>query len=249
MKLQGGINFRDMGGYLTTDGRRVKKNRLYRSGSLSRLTAEDCAQLEALGVTEIHDYRDLKESAADKDVVWAGAVYECHPANPDSHAVKNDNHDFWADENLRVVPNDFMETLYRQLPFANRSYQRLFERVQPLMKGALVQHCAVGKDRTGVGSALTLLSLGVSRDAVLEDYLRTEQTLQPFREHVLNQVESKLSSKGLENLHYLMSVKEHFLSAALDAIHERYGSLERYLAAEYALTPEKLKALKNNYLE
>ncbi|WP_374027972.1 tyrosine-protein phosphatase [Bdellovibrio bacteriovorus] len=249
MKLQGGINFRDMGGYLTTDGRRVKKNRLYRSGSLSRLTTEDCAQLEALGVTDILDYRDLKESAADKDVVWNGARYECHPANPESHSVKNDNHDFWADENLRVIPHDFMESLYKQLPFSNRAYHRLFERVQPLETGALVQHCAVGKDRTGVGSALMLLSLGVSRDAVLEDYLRTEQTLQPFREQVLSKVESKLSTKGLENLHYLMSVKENFLGSALDAIHQRYGSMDRYFAVEYSLTPEKLAALKKNYLE
>lgn len=249
MKLQGGINFRDLGGYMTKDGRRVKKNRLYRSGSLSKLTSEDCRLLESLSVTDILDYRDEKESAQDRDVVWTGAQYECCPANPESHAIKVDGHDFFAEESLRALPHNFMETLYEQLPFENRAYKRLFERVEPLQAGALVQHCAVGKDRTGVGSALMLMSLGVKRETVLEDYLRTEQTLQPFRDQLLNQIESKLSAKSLETLHYMMSVREHFLGAAFDEIHKRYGSMERYFAAEFSLTPERLTALQNRFLE
>lgn len=249
MKLQGGINFRDLGGYLAADGRRVKKNRLYRSGSLSRLTAEDCAQLEALSITHIHDYRDIKESEQDKDVIWEGAHYECCPANPDSHAVNVAGHDFYAEESLRAIPGNFMESLYQQLPFSNNAYKRLFERVEPLQNGALVQHCAVGKDRTGVGSALMLMSLGVKKETVIEDYLRTEQTLQPFRELILNQNEKKLSSKSLETLHYLMSVQEQFLNAAFHEIHQRYGSMDRYFTAEFNLTPDRLKALQDKYLE
>ncbi|WP_347358763.1 tyrosine-protein phosphatase [Bdellovibrio sp.] len=249
MKLQGGINFRDMGGYLAADGRRVRKNRLYRSGSLSRLTSQDCAQLEALAITQIHDYRDVKESEHDKDVIWKGAQYECCPANPDSHSVKVAGHDFYAEESLQGIPNNFMESLYQQLPFSNTAYKRLFERVEPLQDGALVQHCAVGKDRTGVGSALMLMSLGVKKEVVVEDYLRTEQTLQPFRDMILNQSENKLSSRSLETLRYLMSVREHFLDAAFHEIHQRYGSMDRYFAAEFNLTPERLKALQDKYLE
>lgn len=249
MKLQGGINFRDMGGYLGAGGRRVKKNRLYRSGSLSRLTPEDCAQLEQLSVLHIHDYRDLQESRQDQDVVWRGAEYECVPANPSSHAVTKPDHDFYAEEALRAIPPNFMETLYQKLPFQNQSYRRLFERLTLLTRGGFVQHCAVGKDRTGVGSALLLTALGVNEQTVLEDYLRTEQTLQPFREQLLNKVEGQLSSKSLETLHYLMSAQENFLAAAFAEIHKRYGSMERYFAVEYMLTPERLAAFQKNFLE
>lgn len=249
MKLQGGINFRDMGGYLTADGRRVQKNRLYRSGSLSKLTEADCSLLEELSILHIHDYRDHHESLQDKDVVWKGAEYECVPANPSSHAVTKPDHDFYADETLRAIPANFMETLYQKLPFQNQSYKRLFERLTPLTAGGFVQHCAVGKDRTGVGSALLLTALGVSEETVLEDYLRTEQTLQPFREELLSKVEGRLSAKSLENLHYLMSARENFLAAAFNEIHARYGSMERYFAVEFMLTPERLAAFQKNFLE
>lgn len=249
MKLQGGINFRDLGGHLGADNKRVKHQRLYRSGSLSRLTSQDCEALEALSIRHIHDYRDLPESKQDRDVVWRGATYECCPANPDTHAVKTPGHDFYADETLRAIPHNFMETLYQKLPFGNQAYKRLFERVESLDDGGLVQHCAVGKDRTGVGSALLLLALGVNKDAVVEDYLRTEQTLRPFREQILGRVESKLSNLGLERLHYVMSVREHFLQTAFDEIQNRYGSLERYFVSEFSLTPERLVNLRSKFLE
>ena len=85
MKLEGGINFRDMGGYLTRDGRRIKEQKFFRSGSLSRLTPNDCQTLEGLSIQYILDYRDHHESEKDKDVIWKGAHHECAPANPQSH--------------------------------------------------------------------------------------------------------------------------------------------------------------------
>lgn len=250
MKLQGGINFRDMGGYRTRGGKKVKNKTFYRSGSLSRLTSEDCKTLESLSICQILDYRDHHESENDKDVVWNGAHHECVPANPVSHKSSPQTRDFFSEDVLVAIPHDFMESLYQKLPFANAAYQALFRKVENLQEGGLVQHCAVGKDRTGMGSALLLLSLGVSRETVMEDYLLTQERLSEYRSEVLKRISGgSYSVKAMDNFHYVMSAKESFLHSGLESILQRYGSFERYFSAEFGLTPEKLEVLQTRFSE
>ncbi|KYG60473.1 tyrosine protein phosphatase [Bdellovibrio bacteriovorus] len=249
MRLEGGINFRDMGGYETLDGRKVKKGFFFRSGSLSRLTPQDCEYLKAFSIEHIIDYRDQHESAKDKDILWEGVQYECCPANPASHATNADHGDFFSSESLEALPSDFMETLYRQLPFGNSAYKKLFHKVDSLNQGALVQHCAVGKDRTGVGSALLLLSLGVPQETVIQDYLVTEQTLLPFKLKILTAIEPRLTAKAKERFEYMMSANENFLHTALREITSRYGSYESFFEQEYALTALKRDQWKKRFLE
>jgi protein-tyrosine phosphatase len=57
LPLAGGHNFRDLGGYRTADGQRVRWRVLYRSGKLSALTAEDVAQLATRGIQAVCDLR------------------------------------------------------------------------------------------------------------------------------------------------------------------------------------------------
>ncbi|WP_234829392.1 tyrosine-protein phosphatase, partial [Enterobacter hormaechei] len=80
--------------------------------------------------------------------------------------------------------------MQQQLRLAARRSERAQQRLAQLLSnpggGAIVQHCAVGKDRTGVGSALVLFALGADEATVLEDYLLTETTLATFREQMLD---------------------------------------------------------------
>uniref|UniRef100_UPI003F6D8759 tyrosine-protein phosphatase n=1 Tax=Pseudomaricurvus sp. TaxID=2004510 RepID=UPI003F6D8759 len=55
--LEGGINFRDLGGYTTDDGREVSWRKIFRCGHLANLTEGDLDALEALRVTAVHDFR------------------------------------------------------------------------------------------------------------------------------------------------------------------------------------------------
>ena len=64
LSLQGGINFRDLGGQLAADGRRVRSGKLLRSGALNRLTAEDLNHLDTLPLSRVLDYRVLRTSLA-----------------------------------------------------------------------------------------------------------------------------------------------------------------------------------------
>ncbi len=249
MKLQGGINFRDMGGYITEDGRKVKSKFFYRSGSLSKLTNEDLTHLQALSISHILDYRDTHESERDQDLLWQGVTYECCPANPPSHAMTAAMGDWFTKERLESLPVDYMESLYQALPFANSAYRRMFETMDSLQDGGMLQHCAVGKDRTGVGSALLLSSLGVKKETVLEDYLKTEAGLAPFKMKIMERVEKILSAKAMARFEYMMSANVNFLNAAFDEIHKRYGTLGKFLEIEYAVTPVVRERWKAKYTE
>lgn len=247
MNLKGGVNFRCLGGYLSDCGRKVKPRILYRSGTLSRLTEDDLELLQSTEISFILDYRDEQESAKDQDQVWQGVRYELWPANPKDESSSAAVADFFSNEHLEALPEDFMEVLYRKLPFDNKAYQRLFDEMR---KGeGIVQHCAVGKDRTGVGSALLLLSLGVSEDQVISDYLITEKTLAPYRELVFKELGSSWSPRAQEVFRTMMSANADWLEASFQEIKKKYQNWDSYFVSEYSLDLAQRDSLKNTYLE
>lgn len=247
--LDGGINFRELGGNIAADGRRIKRGWLYRSGSLDALTSKDCDYLSKVPVAHILDYRDADEVAAKPDVLWHGTQYYHVPANPLSNEVSA-NLDKLTEQTIHAFdPEAFMFELYRRLPFNNAAYQQLANLLMQPGGGAIVQHCAVGKDRTGIGSALVLFALGADRNTVLEDYLLTDTTLAPFREQMLDKMSIRLNAKTLEKLAYVLSVREAFIDTALKSIDNLYGSTEVWLEKEYGLTAVQRESLRERYLD
>ncbi|AHG20494.1 C4-dicarboxylate ABC transporter [Chania multitudinisentens RB-25] len=247
--LDGGINFRDLGGNSVADGRRIKRGVLFRSGSLERLTESDCAFLAEVPVRSVLDYRDADEVQARPDVLWQGVDYHHFPANPLSNEV-NANLEKLTNETLAGFDAQaFMLKLYRHLPFNNSAYRQLAQLLVTPESGAIVQHCAVGKDRTGVGSALVLLALGADEATVVEDYLLTETTLAAFREHMLDQLSIRLNTAALAQFAHVLSAREEFLMTALSCIREQYGSADCWLESEYGLGPNQREALQAFYLE
>ena len=113
----------------------------------------------------------------------------------------------------------------------------------------MVQHCAVGKDRTGVGSALVLFALGADESTVLEDYLLTETTLAPFRESMLAELALKLNSQALGQFAFVLSAREEFIQTALRSIQDRYGSREQWLQQEFGLGSREREKLQSYFLE
>ena len=122
LPLDGGINFRNINDKKVTNGRRIKRGLLFRSGSLDRLSTQDCAVLSSSSVAQILDYRDADEVQAKPDIVWQGASYHNIPANPLSSEV-NANLEKLTNETLATFDaRAFMLELYRRLPFNNPAY-------------------------------------------------------------------------------------------------------------------------------
>ncbi|OTA15038.1 phosphotyrosine protein phosphatase [Xenorhabdus vietnamensis] len=249
LPLNGGINFRDLGNKTLNNGAKIKSGLLFRSGSLDRLTENDQTFLTEQKLFQIIDYRDSCEIMDKPDQIWHGAYYHHAPANPLSKEV-NANLDKLDKEILEQFDAKvFMSRLYELLPINNPAYKTLATLLLQPEKGGIVQHCAVGKDRTGVGSALVLLALGADLDTVMEDYLLTNVTLAPYRDYLLSEHAKIMSESVVEKFSYVYSVREEFLLTALKSINQHYGSVDIWLEKDIGLNIAAREKLQAYFLE
>lgn len=248
LNLDGGINFRDFGGLLAADGRRVKPGYLFRAGDLHQLSARDCATLRDLPLRVILDYRDEEECRIKPDQLWSGVTYHSVPANPPGQLVNGNLEKLTTETLAEIDARIWMSDFYRRLPFNNSAYRELVSQLLAQPEGAIVQHCAFGKDRTGVGSALVLFALGADEETIMADYLRTEEVLTSYREQMLTHYSTTLDSRAMQQFAYLLEANPDFLQAAIQAIKERYGSAAAWLAQDYQLDSAQCATLRDHYL-
>jgi protein-tyrosine phosphatase len=247
--LQRGVNFRDLGGYRMGDGRTTKPGMLFRSGVLDELTLEDREMLATLPVTHVLDYRDEEEARQKPDLLWRNVQYECVPANPDRWETGASLAQLFSDAIDGPQAFVFMRQLYRRLPFNNPAYRQLLTWLRAPETLRLVQHCAIGKDRTGVGSAIVLLALGAERKTVIEDYMVTETSLASYRERWMAMLDRHRMGAKYDAVACVFSACEVFIEEALDAIESRYGNSACYLQEEFGLDSISRAVLQARYLE
>jgi rhodanese-related sulfurtransferase len=167
LPLVGAYNFRDLGGYPTTDSRRTRWGRLFRSDTLNELTEEDVATLRAMGLATVVDLRTPTE------VERAGpGPLQRHPIHHLHAPVLTDQ----GQEDRAAPQLRDGNAGDRYLWYLEGGSAALAE-AMVLMTEAdrypLVFHCFAGKDRTGVLAALVLDCIGVERTAIVEDYVLT----------------------------------------------------------------------------
>lgn len=252
LALDGAPNFRDLGGYETDEGRRLKWGKLYRSSKLSTLTDDDINRVRRLGLTLICDFRQAVEQELDPTHLG-----DDHPHHLASLPVApGSSHNFIENLHQGIIAVDdasgFMQEINRD--FVANQMPQYAEMFQLLLVGdqQLLIHCASGKDRTGFGSALILDVLGVPEDAIVEDYLLTNKYL-PIDEEVarLGGQFSDATGKAVpdELLRSMMEVQPEYIQACFEEIRKRYESREHFYETALGLDEEKLEKLKQRYLE
>jgi len=254
LTLKGGRNFRDLGGYAAADGRRVRWGRLYRSGALSGLTEEDFAVLAPLGIAVICDFRSTVERESEP-TRWVGA-----PAP----AIRARDYAMGSTQMRQPIAEDgppaermarAMLGFYTDLPYGHvDSYRFMFEE---LLAGRvpMVFNCSAGKDRTGVGAALLLTALGVSRDDVLTDYALSEKVFDfealavSFGASQTATGFASVANVPTEIRTPMLRSDPAYLAAAFEAIEARDGSVLGYLEAQLGVGPQDVEGLKELLLE
>jgi protein-tyrosine phosphatase len=258
LPLEGQNNFRDLGGYRTTDGRYTRWGRLYRSGQLSSLTEKDYEYLQPLGIRLVCDFR-TEEERSRQPTHWPGDAPEFlfTPIGADDKG-RNTR----VDEMRRLLQEQagpdqmraFMRTLYPDMAVqAATQFQRILGRLLSA-QGASMVHCSAGKDRTGVFSALLLLTLGVPRETVIEDYLLTNRYVSA--DDAINRTAlayQKLAGldhvPSVDVLKPLVRVEPPFLESALEAIDKHYGSFDQYRREKLHFSDADVERLRSAYLE
>jgi protein-tyrosine phosphatase len=237
--LQGASNFRDVGGYLTADGRRVRRGHVFRSDHLAGLTDADVARLQALGVGHSLDFRGVAEfTATPYDI--AGVRRVALTIEPTviarMQALVAQGIVPSTEETVELMRETYRDFVNHNAGTYGRFLKHLLEHPTPQ-----VFHCTAGKDRTGFAAALLLSALGVDRRTIEQDYLLTNQ---------LYRRDARLEGKGHPHvMQVLWQVQPEFLHAAFEVIDAQHGGMQDYLHGAIGLSPQELAELQRMLLE
>jgi protein-tyrosine phosphatase len=239
--LEGGSNFRDLGGYRTEGGRTVRHGLVYRSAHLGGLTNQDRSALSALGVRTIVDLRGVSEAAETPhkveglDCRIVGAPIEPQLGEKMRKAIEEGS----ATPFLMM---QFLTDHYREYPNRCASgFQTLFQHLSDGQHRPLVFHCTAGKDRTGFASALLLTLLGVPWETVLDDYLHTNVV---WTGHVGRYPELDIDTRAA-----IIEARRPYLEAAFEVVQAMYGSTEAFAEQALGIDAKRLAKLKADLLE
>jgi len=231
------LYLRDVGGEMTSDGRRVRTGRLYRSSAIHKLRRDERRQLNALGLRHIIDLREPQIAARWPDTIRAevmshlpvgmGILEMVRPREVLSRRV-----DWWQ----LAHPDLYADVLESNAGQVRRFFESLIDHPAP----ALV-HCTAGKDRTGILVSMLYLALGVPRQRVLETYLEIKPHL---RQHFPLPLRWLVDAFGGPPLAY--SVVAEYMDRMLDRVAQKYSGVEGFLESiQFA----RLESLRDRFLE
>ena len=250
--LAGVTNFRDFGGLPTADGGMVRTGVLWRSGHLADAAEPDLAALTALGIRHVADLRRPEERdrlptpPALRDA-WTTLSHN-HPTNttePPHLAV------LLAPDASAATISARMLSGYRGYPYdpaLTEVYRAYFEALADGDPDAgMLVHCHAGKDRTGVLVALTHHLLGVSTEALMADYLRTnaESRIEQRLPSVLDTFQKDHgATPPVEAVRKVMQVEPAYLQASMASIEAQDGTVERYLERQLRVDPARAARIR-----
>jgi protein-tyrosine phosphatase len=255
--LVGIRNFRDVGGLPTTDGRRLRYGRLYRSGHLAHATEDDVSFLASLELHTIFDFRSSTDIAMEGPDVDLPDVRNVNMplSDPASGA------DFWTtvrDGDLSALHDVLgngqgiarMVAAYRTLiQERTAEHGRLLRLIAEEESVPVLLHCAAGKDRAGTSIAVILLALGIDRAAIKQDYLLSNDLHRRYRITRGADADPVSVPEVMELISPLFEARVEYLAAAFDTIDEVWGSSDRYLAEGLGCTAEHRERLRALLLE
>ena len=239
--FEGCFNFRDIGGYLNQEGRRVKKGLYFRAGRQDRMTNKDLAQLSDLNISTQIDLRKQEEvlDQGRGPLEDMGAKYINISVIPEG-----------GSEKLNKLVGDTGISGKRYLgylEFGPTSWLRLFGILADEENLPVLLHCTAGKDRTGVSTAFLLSVLGVSRDIIEADYLLTNLDTERQADFIESTV-GYPEGYNREKMISIAGVPKDAMKDFLDGVESKWGSVVNYLE-KIGVTQEQMDQVRLNFLE
>ena len=265
LDLEGAANARDVGGLPTVDGRTTRPGVLLRSDNLQDLSPADVTRLvDELGLRTVIDLRSTGEVHLEGPTPLAATKVRHHQfslipewdGEPDAEeveraverAVEKRAADRRAAQALPTLdmtpagtdPTDLTDHYVDYVENAGANVARALRVLGDPDSGTTLVHCAAGKDRTGVVVALALSLAGVTREAVVEDYLRSAERA----EGILARLKSTTSyGPSLAEVQVAdITPRAGSISGLLDHVDRAYGG-PHGLAAALGVTEEEVARL------
>ena len=257
LNIKNGLNFRDLGGYKTKSGQVIKSRKIIRSARLSELSDDDLQYLADYGLTTDVDFRSPEEQAAEPDRYPENTTYHFVPVFPTDETKSSEQADA-LQKRFSRDPHAGFENMVKtyadivKMPSAQKAYRQFFDILLSHQEndGAVLFHCTAGKDRTGMGAVYLLSALGVDGHTIRQDYLATNDLIQPMVEKNLAAARKRGATDALlANIRDLGTVSGAFLDSALATIDAEYGNMHNYLKEALQLTDAEKRDLRELYLQ
>jgi hypothetical protein len=228
-------NFRDLGGLPTEDGRTTRRGVVYRSATLHDCGADEAAVLRdrlAIGcVVDLRTPDEIADQGAASATAWGVRCV-----------------------NLPVLPPPLppagpADLLTRYLAYLEHSTPNVVAALALLGREAprpVAIHCTSGKDRTGVVTGLLLRLVGVTRDAVAEDYAATAPNIGAVMERLGRRGPRPLRTAAIPP--GILEAETETMRAFLEKFEARHGTVRAW-AVENGLEPDAVAVLEGALLD
>ncbi len=249
-------NQRDVGGYTTRDGKAVARGIAYRSDTFNAIRAEEVKKLERLAIKNAYDLRTAAEVKAMPDQLPPGVKYHLLDVLADDLRAAPAELEALLQEPKKanaVLGKGKSEAMFLKvysefitLRSAKQSYGKLFRDLADKSKVPAVFHCTTGKDRTGWTAAALLTLLGVPKDTVIVDYMRTNDYTLPQFQHAIGAFVAGGGERSIALA--VVGVKPEYLEASFAEMQEQYGSIEKYFSDGLGIDAAGQQALRELFL-
>jgi protein-tyrosine phosphatase len=231
-------NFRDLGGIVALDGRRIRKGLLYRSGDLFSVDAGDIRKLEQLNLSVIIDFRAHREVEKRPNPLIATLKQAFHLPIHDAGREKTEL--LFEQRDAAGLERVLVDDYRRMIREHQSQYRDFFSALTMNGHDPLMYHCAAGKDRTGLATWFLLSALGVDEAVIRRNYMESNDYTYLMAEKVMR----KINAKGLpgEMIRPLMEVRSEYIDAALDEIRLLAGTMDAFLTENLGVDASGLKA-------
>ena len=236
-------NFRDIGGYFTSDERQIKWGQIYRSGNLSNATLYDQEKIRRLNIKTVIDFRSEKTIATYPILLHPSITKISIPLAP-MDAEKLDDQllktDFSRSDAILYVQEAYVDIVENH----KEQFGEMFDILTNDANYPLLLSGSLGKDGVGLASYFILYSLGVSQSFLEQDYMLSNELIDPAK--------SRLDARHLpepiqEAITAMLTVNKSYLNYVIEHINKKYGSVDNYLEKELRVTSGK-KSLLRKYL-
>ena len=249
-------NPRDIGGYVGSDGRKIRTHRLLRTGNISEITPADEQYLLDYGLRTIIDLRSPAECKQNPDKELDNVEHYACPLsaedNTGGHGLDMSK-EFAEYRKNQYAGFKLMCRRYHHhilSKSAKQSFHHIIELIAENDDGAILYHCSEGKDRTGLVTIIILYILGVDMEVIRQDYLYSNYMLNDYRavrdQHFKHVGEN---DNFRANMRVLGSVANSYFDTSLITINENFGGLDSYITNELEIDDQMQELIREKYLE
>lgn len=261
LPLEGGRNFRDLGGYQTVDGRTVKWGHIFRSGVMHELTGNDYSYLADLGIKSICDFRDARERDEEPTLWKAGDVDYKFFADPPERDPR-ENPMFAALLDPESSSEDIKLAMAKGYSDIAKSeiegYTAMFKELSA-GRVPLAFNCSAGKDRAGTAAALILTALGVPEDTVVFDYSLSDKYVDYMEAFMSPEKRAKAESQPnhpyaflfklpVEKVEPLLASDPLYIQTSFADLKAEYGTVLNFIQTELKVSDSDLTSMRETLL-